>query len=229
MSKKIKKVIRFIIKSILLAILLINSYEIGYKQYQYISSNVVYKQVRKEKDQAPSVPGYLYTKEYDWIKVTESKIDYPLMKTHDNNYYLNHNYKDEYDVAGSIYYDSSDEPYNGNLTVIYGHAMRNGSMFKSLHNFRDDHQRFLKSELTIYTKERKTVYKPIGYRIYSHTDLSYRQIDTMTPNEITNYLTQNCNYFNGANITEDTHIMGLVTCEYSITEGRIIVFYIEDK
>lgn len=228
MKSKTKKYLRSIIKLVLFLIILVNSYKIGEKQYQYLSSDYVYRQIRREKDQAPTVPNYLYSKDYDWIQVTNTKIDYPIMKTNDNGYYLNHNYKNNYDISGAIYYDASDEPYNRNLTVIYGHAMRNGSMFKSLHYLRDDHDKFLDSKLYIYTKECKTTYKPLGYKIYSATDMSYRMIEYMNEYQIKDYLIKECNFYTNAEIIENKHIIGLVTCEYSINNGRIIMFYIKE-
>lgn len=241
MKNKIRKALRLVLKTILLLVILINGWKIGEKQYRYISSDIGYRQIRKEKEQALSVPVFLSSKEeeikevkneynypYDWIYVSNSKIDYPLMKAPDNNFYLNHNYKGKYDISGAIYYDASDEPYNGTSTIIYGHAMRNGSMFKSLHHFRDDHNKFLNSELTIYTKEYIKKYKPLGYGIFPANKPFHREIDEMNPNELRSYLKNNCRLYNDINITEESHIIGLVTCEYSINDGRIIVFYINE-
>ena len=237
MKNKIKKVLRTVLKIILLSIIIINGWKIGKKQYEYISSNINYRQIRKEKEQAPSVPVFLSSKEnenkyndtYDWIYINESKIDYPLMKASDNNFYLNHNYKGEYDISRAIYYDASDKPYNDNMTIIYGHAMRNGSMFKSLHSFRDDHTKFLNSELTIYTKESTTKYKPLGYAIFPADKPFYREIDKVNFNELESQLKKNCRFYNDEiDIKEKSHVIGLVTCEYSMTEGRIIVFYINE-
>ena len=66
-----------------------------------------------------------------WIKIDGTTINYPVMKTTDNNYYLKKNFYKEYDVCGSLFLD-----YRSNLTdkniVIYGHNIKRGIMFADL-------------------------------------------------------------------------------------------------
>ncbi len=68
-----------------------------------------------------------------WIKIDGTTINYPVMKTTDNNYYLKKNFYKEYDVCGSLFLD-----YKSNLTdkniVIYGHNIKRGIMFADLEN-----------------------------------------------------------------------------------------------
>lgn len=68
-----------------------------------------------------------------WIKVNGTKINYPIVKTDNNNYYLNHSYNKKVNSAGWIFLD-----YRNNLdnfsknTIIYGHGRMNNTMFGSL-------------------------------------------------------------------------------------------------
>lgn len=70
-----------------------------------------------------------------WLKVENSNIEYPVVQTKDNEYYLKHNFNKEYNVAGWIFADYRNlfDGTDRNI-VIYGHNMRNNSMFGSLKN-----------------------------------------------------------------------------------------------
>ncbi len=68
-----------------------------------------------------------------WIWVNGTDIDFPVVKTSSNSYYLRHSFDKTYNGAGWIFMDyrnnNKDFDYN---TVIYGHSMKNHSMFWSL-------------------------------------------------------------------------------------------------
>jgi sortase B len=226
-NKKIKKKIRKILSVVLISIISIGCWEIGKKQVNYIKSIKEYELAKKEKESAKSISEYLYDKEYEWITITETAIDYPLMTATDNEYYLTHNYKDETDIGGAIYYDALDTPYNNRTTVIYGHSMRNGTMFNNLHYFQKDINRFKKSELTIYNKNEEKTYIPLGFITTSAKDIPIRDIDNMNINDAINYLLDNNAYVLDVPYDENSHILSLVTCDYSVNDGRLIVFYIE--
>lgn len=228
MRKKTKKKIKKFLNVVLISIISIGCWEIGKKQVSYIKSSKGYDIVKKEKENAESINGYLKDKEYEWITITETAIDYPLMVATDNEYYLTHNYKGETDIGGAIYYDSSDTPYNERSTIIYGHSMRNGTMFNNLHYFQKDKDRFRKSKLTIYNRNEEKVYVPLGYITTSAKNMPIRDIDSMNINDAINYLRDNNVYMLDVPYDENSHIITLVTCDYSLDDGRLVVFYISE-
>ncbi len=68
-----------------------------------------------------------------WIKVSNTKVDYPIVQSNDNKFYLNHNFLKQYNSAGWIFADYKNNFLNLNKnTVLYGHNRRNDSMFGSL-------------------------------------------------------------------------------------------------
>ena len=74
-----------------------------------------------------------------WIKVEVTEIDYPIVKGSDNNYYLNHNYKDEYNVFGAIFMDYRNmENFSDQNTIIYGHNNARAGNFKDLHKYEEE-------------------------------------------------------------------------------------------
>ena len=72
-----------------------------------------------------------------WIKLDDTEIDYPITQTSNNQFYLTHDYKKEYSIAGSIFADYRSNLTTDNYSVIYGHNMNGNSMFGSLNQFRD--------------------------------------------------------------------------------------------
>ena len=65
-----------------------------------------------------------------WLQIEGTEISYPVVKGTDNDYYLHHTFEKNYNSAGSIFveYTNSSDFQDCN-TIIYGHNMRNGSMF----------------------------------------------------------------------------------------------------
>lgn len=73
-----------------------------------------------------------------WIRNDRTGIDYPVMQTDNNNYYLNHMYNGEYNSSGAIFVDyRCCGDFSDKNTVIYGHHMRNGTMFGDLEQYKD--------------------------------------------------------------------------------------------
>lgn len=70
-----------------------------------------------------------------WLKVENTNIEFPVVKANDNSYYLTHNFNKEDNSAGWIFADYKNK-FNGKdkNIVIYGHNMRDNSMFGSLKN-----------------------------------------------------------------------------------------------
>lgn len=73
-----------------------------------------------------------------WIKVNGTNIDYPVVKTLDNSFYLKHSFDKSQNSAGWIFADYRNK-FDGNdrNIIIYGHNMKDGSMFGSLRNILD--------------------------------------------------------------------------------------------
>ena len=76
---------------------------------------------------------------YAWITVPGTVIDYPILQhATDNTYYLNYNIDGSYGYPGCIYTENmNSKDFTDNNTVIYGHNMKNGTMFAGLHKFED--------------------------------------------------------------------------------------------
>ena len=74
-----------------------------------------------------------------WIRIPDTEIDYPVMQTRNNDYYLNHDFDQNEDKNGSLFIDAdcSIWPRSENL-IIYGHNMKSGKMFGTLDKYKSE-------------------------------------------------------------------------------------------
>ncbi len=71
-----------------------------------------------------------------WLYCPGTQINYPVVQSTDNSYYLTHLYDNQSNSSGTIFMDARNSPDLSNInTIIYGHNMKNGSMFASLQNY----------------------------------------------------------------------------------------------
>lgn len=74
-----------------------------------------------------------------WLLIPETEISYPVVQGEDNQYYLKHTFRGEEHIAGSIFLDYRNQPdFSDSRSIIYGHNMKDGSMFHSLKEFQED-------------------------------------------------------------------------------------------
>lgn len=93
-----------------------------------------------------------------WIRIPDTKIDYPLMQGEDNDFYLNHTWEKVSNSVGSIFMEHLNNAdltdYN---TIIYGHNMKNNSMFGDLENF--SVQKYWQDHPYVYIATAEGVYR----------------------------------------------------------------------
>ena len=71
-----------------------------------------------------------------WIKIDGNDIiNYPVVQSFDNEYYLKHLYDDTYNSSGSIFVSKKNNGFKDKHIVIHGHNLKNGTMFTSLKNY----------------------------------------------------------------------------------------------
>lgn len=99
---------------------------------------------------------------YAWIRIPDTNVDYPILQhaDEDQSFYLTHDMEGESQKAGSIYteyYNRKD--FLDPNTVIYGHNMKNGSMFHDLRYFADADYFASHEDMYIYLPDKILYYK----------------------------------------------------------------------
>lgn len=131
----------------LVGIIAVSGYKVATGLWGYYSDRQDYKKVEKTAkvdpnqftgvidfdalhDIDPNVAGWLYSK--------DTIINYPVAKGADNDYYLHHNIYGEAAGAGTLFIDCNNQDDLGDFnTIIYGHHMKDGSMFGSLQSYKE--------------------------------------------------------------------------------------------
>ncbi len=165
-----------------------------------------------------------------WIRVWGTDINYPVVQTNDNSFYLTHSFDKSYNKAGWIFADYTNSNLKDNQldknTVIYGHNRQNRSMFGTLSNtLKEEWRQTAKNRyINFSTLDESMLWEVFStYTINSEdyyiktkfsSDEEYEKfIKTITNRSIYNF---------NVNVTTQDKILTLSTCT-NIGEGRTVV------
>lgn len=168
---------------------------------------------------------------YAWIVVPGTKVDYPVLQHEtDPLYYLEYNLDGSKGYPGCIYsehYNSKD--FTDRHTVLYGHNMKNGTMFGELHNYGDE-QFFRENKYVyIYTEDDIFVYQIFAAHEFSNVhlllgfDLSEDDIFLSYLQGILESREMNSNVDADTTFTSDSKILTLSTCVGGESTKRYLV------
>ena len=169
-----------------------------------------------------------------WIKIEDTKINYPVMQGVDNEFYLSHNYKKEKNIEGSIFVDKSyDFSKPSTNLLIYGHRYPGGTVFEDLKKYTDES--FYKNHQTIKftTSNEESEYEIIAVflsRVYykNETDVFryYYFIDAANEEEFNYYINnskESSLYDTGKTAVYGDALMTLSTCAHYTENGRLAI------
>ena len=168
---------------------------------------------------------------YAWITVPGTVIDYPILQhATDNTYYLNYNIDGSYGYPGCIYTENLNaKDFSDNNTVIYGHNMKNGSMFAGLHQYEEKSFFEEHSQVLIYTPEKEYEYTIFAAYIYDDRHLLYsfdfanEDVYASYLENITNMRDLSANIRDDIGVTKDDKIITLATCMSNQPDKRLLV------
>ena len=168
-----------------------------------------------------------------WLKIDDTIIDYPVMQTTNNEYYLDHNFNQEKDNNGSIFMDKDCAawPRSQNL-ILYGHHMRSGKMFGDLEKYARESYYKEHSIIqfdTIYEKGVYQVMYVFRAKVLKENEIAfkyYQFIDANSGEEFSSYMKEMEEmslYDTGVTAGYGDELMTLSTCDHSQTDGRFVV------
>lgn len=168
-----------------------------------------------------------------WVKIDGTNIDYPVMQTEDNQYYLDHNLNQEYDQNGAIFLDKDCDVLKPSTNfILYGHHMKNGQMFGKLdlyqkESYYQEHPSILFD--TIYEKGIYQILYVFRSKVYKETEIAfkyYQFIDAYSEQEFNSYMREMealSFYDTGVTAEYGDQLLTLSTCDERETDGRFVV------
>ena len=167
-----------------------------------------------------------------WVRIPGTGIDYPVVQTTDNEFYLTHNYKGDKDVKGAIYMDFRNDNIGDDRNyILYGHKMIDGSMFSDLVYYVQDgsYERYFYNYNTVKYDdyEEETEWKIFSayvvdldkedyylYTNYSDDEKYQAFIDRAYRRSLLD---------SDIEVTLEDEIMTLVTCSFWYENSRVII------
>lgn len=178
----------------------------------------------------------LYAENQDlagWLSIEDMVIDYPVMQCEDDEYYLHHDYYGEESNYGCLYVrNAADVNTPGTNFIIYGHNMKDGTMFGDLDLYREES--FYKEHSTIsfdtlYEERTYEIIAVFRSRIYNSDDevFKYYQFYQADTQEEFDYFYNNIKemslYDTGVTAEFGDTFLTLSTCAYHVQDGRFVV------
>jgi len=158
-----------------------------------------------------------------WLTVPNTAIDYPFVQSTDNDFYLRRDINGDYAVAGTIFMDyRCEKDFTSRNSILYGHHMKNGSMFGALKAFAG--KDFFDANRSGF------IYLP--YETLTLEFFAYMVIDPATETEIYNpslsdmyfeYVKQNARHYRDVGLTNGDRIETLSTCAYEFDNARMVL------
>ncbi len=168
-----------------------------------------------------------------WLKVNNTNINYPVVQSNNNDFYLRHNFDKKYNIAGWIFadYRAKFDGKDKNI-IIYGHNMKNGSMFSTLNTAltkkwyenEDNMNITFETEKQVATYKIFSIYKIKKETFYTTTSFetteSYKKfLDEIKSRSIKDF---------GEDVNEEDKILTLSTCAGNNSYRVVIHAYLCD-
>ena len=167
------------------------------------------------------------------LYIPNTIINYPVMYTKGEDYYLRRSFDKKQSDAGTLYIDKYNviDPIDDNI-IIYGHNMKNGTMFHELLNYKDES--YYKEHKYVYfnkieNKEKYEIisvfYSKVFYeneKVFKYYKF-YRAEDTTEFDDYVKNIKELSLYDTGVDAKFKDKFITLSTCEYSQENGRFVV------
>lgn len=168
-----------------------------------------------------------------WLKIDDTTIDNVVMYAPNTpEKYLHTNFYGEHSYRGTLYVAEACDVQTSDNIIIYGHHMKDGSMFGALVDYQDEsfwrEHRYIRFD-TIYAEQRYEVVAAFYTRILGENEPGFRYYDYTGADdaaqfaEYAAFIDQNRCYDTGVTLTPGDKLLTLSTCAYQTTDGRFVV------
>ncbi|MDO4321443.1 MAG: class B sortase [Lachnospiraceae bacterium] len=168
-----------------------------------------------------------------WLRIRALDISYPVVQGEDNDFYLHRTFEKEDNFAGCLFVNCDNSPkLTDQNTIVYGHNMKNGSMFGKLKQFREEGTFDKGKYFWMFTPDLIYQYRIFSATVVDKTGLTYQTF--FTDDEFSqwmNYAFETSEVDNtGVEVTKDDRVMTLSTCTGDdstrfVVMGKLVQIY----
>ncbi len=240
-----KKIIYILVILLLISILLISSYFIFKELKQNKEQEQTFEEIigimedsadeNKLEDEINLKTLYEINDDLvGWIKIENTNINYPVVKSKVKNFYLRKDFYKKYSSYGTPFLAEQCDIDKSDNLIIYGHHMKNRKMFGSLEDYKSKNfynqnkiikfyllngDKTIKAEYEIFAVLKTIAYSSNSFKYYNYTNFSNIEEFENFINKVNDLSL----YETGIKAKYGDEILTLSTCEYSNKNGRLVV------
>lgn len=244
-SSPVQKALLIVLLVAALGVFVFSGYTLIERRSEYNASRSEYDDLREQFKQTKQPTDASSPIDFDglkqknpetvgWIEIPSAGISYPVVQAADNDKYLTTDFDGNKSKSGAIFLDCESQPdMMGYHTIIYGHHMRDGSMFANLVDFKDEDYFEKNSQITLYTPERTLNLTVIAAYTQNGSDNTVRQFTFADDADFHAFadgrvkLSQNKREGADAALARADRLYTFITCSYEAEDMRTVVHAIE--
>lgn len=160
-----------------------------------------------------------------WLYLPGTVINYPVVQGTDNNFYLKHMANGEQNASGSLFADCGNRPdFSDYNTVIFGHNMKNHSMFGTLSYYQDQSYYNEHPVMYLYTESANYTLELIcGFYTNGTSELYLIPAEESRTRSFVEYGISHSTFVSRAAVEEGDRLVTLSTCSYGPEGDRYVV------
>ena len=168
-----------------------------------------------------------YSEAVGWLTIPNTKIDYPFAQGESNDIYLHMDLDQRWSAAGTIFMDfRNSRDFSDFNTILFGHHMRNGSMFGTLQQFNS--QTFFDANRsgTIFLADKTYEITFIAFAVIVPDDaVVYNPVIETDADAVAflDHVRSVARYYRDVGVTADDRLVTLSTCNYEFDDARMVL------
>lgn len=167
-----------------------------------------------------------YVDAVGWITIPHTGVDHPFVQAGDNDYYVRKDMDGNFAMAGTIFMDcQSAGDFSGFNMILYGHHMRNGTMFASLAQYYDEEFFKTNTKGTIFLADKTLSLDFFAFIIVKEDDtVVYGDpSDEGARDAMLEYISENAMNYREIGVDTDDHLVTLSSCTREFNDYRMLL------
>ncbi|MDI0266593.1 class B sortase [Clostridioides difficile] len=219
-----KKSYKIIINIILILVIIYSGFNIYSKLTKYNHDTKISSELQKKEDKKEDLSKINNDFKF-WLSVKNTNINYPVVQSRDNSYYLDKDFYKKDSISGTLFMDYRNKSLEDQNVIIYGHNMKNKTMFNNLNNFKDETFFKENNQIKIIINGKEFLYDVFSAYIVE-SDYDYLKTSFNSESDYQNYIkdiTSKSLHKSPIIVNVNDKIVTLSTCTYEFDDARMVI------